>query len=80
MSENGWFRMLRTHQFKYTVSDSAGNSESLIDMKSDPGEMTNLVDNPKFRDVLVEHREYLNGWNKVSNDKQGSKFVKRAQG
>lgn len=80
VSEYGWFRMVRSPQFKYSVDNSADNNETLIDMKNDPGEMTNLVDDPKFRNVLVAHREFLKEWNKVSNDKQGSKFVKEAQG
>ncbi len=80
VSENGWFRMIRSPKFKYSVDGSADKYESLIDMENDPGEMKNLVDEPKFRNVLVAHREFLKEWNKVSDDKQGSEFVKETQG
>ncbi len=76
VSENNWFQMVRSQRFKYCVDNSDDNNESLIDMKNDPGEMTNLVDDPKFQNVLMAHRKFLKEWNKVSNDKQGAKFVK----
>ena len=76
VSENAWFRMIRSPKFKYCVTNSADKDESLIDMENDPGEMTNLVNDPKFRNVLATHREFLKEWNKVSDDKQGSMFVK----
>jgi len=33
--------------------------ESLIDMKNDPGEMKNLAKDPKYKEVLQQHRQYL---------------------
>jgi len=33
--------------------------ESLIDMKNDPGEMKNLAKDPAYREVLQQHRQYL---------------------
>jgi arylsulfatase A-like enzyme len=75
-SENGWSRMIRSSQFKYCVYDSADKDESLIDMENDPGEMTNLVDNPKYRDVLATHRKFLKEWIKISNDKEGLKYIR----
>ena len=72
LSENSWFKMLRSRRFKYCVDNSDGNSESLCDMKNDPGEMKNLANDPKFRNVLMEHREFLKEWNKLSDDKHGA--------
>jgi hypothetical protein len=45
-------------------------------MENDPGEMTNLVDNPKYRDVLATHRKFLKEWIKTSNDKDGLKYLR----
>ena len=69
--------MIRSEKFKYCVYESADSKESLVDMENDPGEMRNLVDDPKFRDVLVKHRKMLKKWIKLSNDKDGSKFVRK---
>jgi hypothetical protein len=33
--------------------------ESLIDMQNDPGEMKNLAKDPAYREVLLQHRQYL---------------------
>ena len=79
-SENNWSRMIRSQRYKYCVFAAADSKESLVDLENDPGEMKNLVDEPKFRNALVTHREFLKEWNKVSDDKQGSKFVKETQG
>ena len=68
--------MIRSEQFKYCSYDSADKDESLVDMKSDPGEMTNLAGDPKYRDVLAAHRELLADWIKVSEDKEGLKYVR----
>jgi len=35
------------------------HQESLIDMKNDPGEMNNLAKDPAYREVLQQHRQYL---------------------
>jgi len=75
-SENGWSRMIRSQRYKYCVYDSADSNESLVDMENDPGEMRNLVEDPQFRDVLAEHRRLLTDWSKLSNDKDGQKYVR----
>lgn len=76
-SENTWSRMIRSEKFKYCVYESGDNKESLVDMENDPGEMRNLVDDPKFRDVLVKHRRLLKEWIELSDDKDGSKFIRK---
>jgi len=74
-SENGNTRMIRTRRFKYCVFLKT-REESLVDLENDPGEMRNVVDNPKFRDVLAEHRKFLENWSKLSRDEDASKYVK----
>lgn len=76
-AENTWSRMIRSEKFKYCVYESGDNKESLVDMENDPGEMRNLVDDPKFRDVLIKHRGLLKEWIKLSDDKDGSKFIRK---
>ena len=69
--------MIQSATSTYCVYESAKSRESLVDMENDPGEMQNLVDDPKFRDVLVAHRRLLREWTKLSDDKDGLKFIRR---
>ncbi len=75
-SENHWTRMIRSQQYKYCAYDHACGNESLVDMENDPGEMQNLVDDPKFQDVLTEHRRLLADWSNLSEDNDASKYLK----
>jgi len=75
-SENGWCRMIRSRKYKYCVYDSADNQESLVDLDEDPGEMQNLAGDPKFREVLDEHRRLLKEWIETSGDTAGSKYLR----
>jgi choline-sulfatase len=52
-------RMVRTERFKYCVFSRGHQRESLVHMQADPGETTNLATDPKFREVLLQHREWL---------------------
>jgi arylsulfatase A-like enzyme len=62
-------RMVRTGRFKYVVYAGGNHREQLMDLQRDPGEMVNLAENPKYRDVLVEHRRRLRRWVKQTGDK-----------
>jgi arylsulfatase A-like enzyme len=77
-SENDWFRMIRSQRYKYCAFAIADSKESLVDLENDPGEMRNLVDDPKFQKVLIEHRRLLADWSKLSGDKDASKYVKKS--
>lgn len=74
-AENGWSRMIRSQRFKYCVYDASASNESLVDMENDPGEMRNLADDPRFRDILAEHRGLLAEWTRISNDREGPKYI-----
>ena len=74
-SENHWFRMIRSSKFKYSVANSTDRQECLIDMENDCGEMQNLVEVPKFRNTLVEHRRLLAEWIEISGDEEGSNYT-----
>lgn len=75
-SENSYTRMIRSQKYKYCAYDDPKSKESLVDMENDPGEMRNVVDDPKFKKVLTEHRRLLADWSKLSGDKDASKYVK----
>lgn len=43
--------------------------EELYDLENDPHEINNLADDPKFAEVLAEHRAILEKWMKETDDK-----------
>jgi arylsulfatase A-like enzyme len=59
--EYGPVRMVRTRGWKYVHRHPAGPHE-LFDLQQDPGERTNLVDEPHARGVVDEMRGRLQGW------------------
>jgi choline-sulfatase len=61
-------RMIRTKDFKYYIFDQGEQPEMLIDMKNDPGEMENLVGNPRYARVLAAHREMFAKYKKQTGD------------
>jgi arylsulfatase A-like enzyme len=71
-SENNWFRMIRTHRYKYCAFSAEDGKESLVDMENDPGELRNVVDDPSFTDILDAHRNLLADWITRSDDKEGA--------
>ena len=75
-SQNG--RMLRTGRFKYCIYDSGENREQLIDLESDPGEMENLAEIPKYADVLETHRRLLQRWVEKTGDKIAAEYIHAA--
>jgi len=42
--------------------------ESLVDMQADPGETVNLAADPKYRDILLQHRELLARFGREHSD------------
>jgi arylsulfatase A-like enzyme len=69
-------RMLRTDRFKYCVYDSGKNREQLIDLANDPGEMTNLVGDETYDEILDRHRQLLRDWVKRTGDTIGSEYLR----
>lgn len=75
VTENHTGRMIRSERFKYCVYNEGKIRESLVDMKSDPGELENLVSMPEYKNVLIEHRKYLEHWIEESGDGQAKAFA-----
>jgi len=75
VSENHTGRMIRSERFKYCVYNEGTARESLVHMKNDPGELENLVSTPEYKNVLIEHRKYLEQWIEESGDGQAKAFA-----
>jgi len=61
-------RMVRTERYKYCVYSRGVQRESLVDLKTDPGETNDLATDPAFRRVLLQHRELLVRYGREQND------------
>ena len=61
-------RMVRSDRFKYCLYQYGNQRESLFDMEHDPLETENLAVNPKYRNVLPEHRKLLSEFADQYND------------
>ena len=58
---NEIWRGFRTRDYKYTVkgNNMGGRPWQFFDLKNDPGEMNNLVDDPNYRDQVGRHHRLL---------------------
>ena len=74
--ENDWFRMIRSGKYKYCSFSETNSEDLLVDIENDPGEMRNLVDDSECRDILAEHRRLLAEWISISDDNEGSEYIK----
>ncbi len=77
-SENHFSRMLCTGRFKYCSYGTGEGDEMLVDLESDPGEMTNLAANAEHSDTLKRHRALLREWSEVSKDTKASGYLRPA--
>ena len=73
--ENGDSRMVRSARYKYIVYASGARREMLVDMKSDPGEMNNLAQDPASSSVLNEHRQLLKTWYQQNNETLDARYI-----
>ncbi len=71
-------RMVRSDRFKYCLYSLGDRRESLVDMKKDPGEMTNLATDPRYSRTLAEHRDYLREFALKHQDKTALKMLEQA--
>jgi choline-sulfatase len=66
--ESCFGRTLCTDRFKYVVYADGRHREQLIDLATDPGEMQNLAEDPKYQGPLDEHRARLRRWVEQTGD------------
>lgn len=62
-------RMVRSRRFKYCVYNEGERRESLVDLETDPGEMVNLARDPKYGEILRQHRAMLAAWQQDTGDR-----------
>ncbi|MBM4028518.1 MAG: sulfatase [Planctomycetes bacterium] len=62
-------RMVRSRRYKYCLYSLGQRRESLVDMETDPGEMTNLAAKPDCRAILLQHRGYLRDFARRHDDR-----------
>ncbi len=63
----GRVKMVCTQQWKY-VYDPAGRGDELYDLQNDPAELTNLVSNPAYGDVVCDLQTRLLAWSVTTED------------
>ena len=61
-------RMLRSDKFKYNVYSSGLRNEQFFDLKADPGEINNLINDPDYREEIENHRNMLKEWLEKTED------------
>jgi len=69
-------RMVRSRRYKYCLYSLGNRRESLVDMQADPGEMVNLAAMKEYRNVLLQHREFLRDFAKKYNDKVAQSMLR----
>jgi arylsulfatase A-like enzyme len=74
-TENDTGRMIRSSRFKYCIYKDGKIRESLVDLKTDPGEMNNVALNPEYSEELKKHRTHLHDWIEESHDHDAKSFV-----
>jgi len=57
----GLRKMVRTHSWKY-VHDPLGDKDELYDLENDPGELSNICDEIRYKDVVAEMQRRLMDW------------------
>ena len=50
---------MRGDQYKYTTYYGLWDTDELYDIRKDPGETTNLIADPKFRDIAKQFENQL---------------------
>lgn len=67
-------RMLVTDQYKYISNDK--DMDELYDLKEDPFELKNLVDDQKYAEVLIDMNNRLEKWRQKTNDTMTRKIIR----
>ena len=61
-------RMIRSTDFKYNVYSQGMNNEQFFDLKNDPGETHNLIQDTTYQDEIKWHKRRLKELISQTND------------
>lgn len=61
---------VRTSKYKYIYYYGVWDTEELYDIQSDPTEMNNLIDNPKYKNVVDKLNNKMFNWLETTNGMQ----------
>jgi arylsulfatase A-like enzyme len=61
-------RMVRTAGFKYNVYSNGVDNEQFFNLQNDPGECTNLANDPTYEKQIRHHRRLLKTWMDETDD------------
>ncbi len=61
-------RMIRTEHFKYILFSYGQNNEQFFDLKNDPGEKKNRINDAGLQTVIDQHRQKLAQWMTETQD------------
>ncbi|MHA1255788.1 MAG: sulfatase-like hydrolase/transferase [Promethearchaeota archaeon] len=67
-------RMIVTDQYKYIFNDR--DNDELYDLKEDPFELKNLIDDQKYAEVLINMKNRLEKWRQKTDDKMTRKIIR----
>jgi arylsulfatase A-like enzyme len=70
-------RMLVTERFKYIFNDR--DMDELYDLKEDPYEMNNLVDDQNYAEILTDMKKRLEKWRQNTNDNMTRKMIRKSR-
>ena len=80
VAEGDRWRMLRSENYKYASCSDPDSKETLVNLKTDPGEMRNLVDHPEYQEILRQHRKLLAQWSESTGDTDAYKYARNDDG
>ncbi len=72
-------RMVRSNSHKYCLYDQGKQREELFDMKKDRLETENLAVKPQYKDILKQHRDFLEAFAKKNKDKTALAMLNQAK-
>ena len=61
-------RMVRSDRYKYIVYAKGEIREQFFDLEADPGETSNLAQQPEMKEIVETHRNMLRQWIQQTND------------
>jgi arylsulfatase A-like enzyme len=70
-------RMVRSEHFKYCLYSEGTERESLVDLQFDPGELVNQAKNPIYKNILEQHRAYLQKHGKETKDEMALEMLEQ---